>query len=185
MSSQRLVLGLPRVLPSLTAFACAAVSSLRRGYAAHQLNLWPRVSRPEVSPTSLWTGSIGVASRFGLGVLRLLSADTSADKLSPRALELELELELALEFLVLGVLELELGLEAGVSGSGVGADPVGAEDLCHPGASAGPAADTGGAASGAGVWREEERDVTAAEEQRASSLEPQELAAAAAAAGPR
>ncbi|CAI7832961.1 unnamed protein product, partial [Closterium sp. NIES-53] len=26
-------------------------------YAAHQLNLWPRVSRPEVSPTSLWTGS--------------------------------------------------------------------------------------------------------------------------------
>ncbi|CAI7822058.1 unnamed protein product, partial [Closterium sp. NIES-54] len=33
-------------------------------YAAHQLNLWPRVSRPEVSPTSLWTGSPGVASRF-------------------------------------------------------------------------------------------------------------------------
>ncbi|CAI7853643.1 unnamed protein product [Closterium sp. NIES-53] len=26
-------------------------------YAAHQLNLWPRVSRPKVSPTSLWTGT--------------------------------------------------------------------------------------------------------------------------------
>ncbi|CAI7932222.1 unnamed protein product, partial [Closterium sp. NIES-54] len=31
-------------------------------YAAHQLNLWPRVSQPKVSPTSLWTGSPGVAS---------------------------------------------------------------------------------------------------------------------------
>ncbi|CAI7814730.1 unnamed protein product, partial [Closterium sp. NIES-54] len=28
-------------------------------YAAHQLNLWPRVSQPKVSPTSLWTGSPG------------------------------------------------------------------------------------------------------------------------------
>ncbi|CAI7883307.1 unnamed protein product [Closterium sp. NIES-53] len=26
-------------------------------YAAHELNLWPCVSRPEVSPTSLWTGT--------------------------------------------------------------------------------------------------------------------------------
>ncbi|CAI7904258.1 unnamed protein product [Closterium sp. NIES-54] len=25
-------------------------------YAAHQMNLWPRVSRPKASPTSLWTG---------------------------------------------------------------------------------------------------------------------------------
>ncbi|CAI7885805.1 unnamed protein product [Closterium sp. NIES-54] len=33
-------------------------------YAAHQLNLWPRVSRLGVSPTSLWTGSPGVALRF-------------------------------------------------------------------------------------------------------------------------
>ncbi|CAI7792961.1 unnamed protein product [Closterium sp. NIES-54] len=33
-------------------------------YAAHQMNLWPRVARPEVSPTSLWTGSPGAASRF-------------------------------------------------------------------------------------------------------------------------
>ncbi|CAI7807239.1 unnamed protein product [Closterium sp. NIES-54] len=33
-------------------------------YAAHQLNLQPRVSRPEASPTSLWTGSPGVGSAF-------------------------------------------------------------------------------------------------------------------------
>ncbi|CAI7888641.1 unnamed protein product [Closterium sp. NIES-54] len=33
-------------------------------YTAHQLNLWPHVSRPGASPTSLWTGSPGVASRF-------------------------------------------------------------------------------------------------------------------------
>ncbi|CAI7865314.1 unnamed protein product [Closterium sp. NIES-53] len=33
-------------------------------YAAHHLNLQPRVSRPEASPTSLWTGSSGVGSAF-------------------------------------------------------------------------------------------------------------------------
>ncbi|CAI7753339.1 unnamed protein product, partial [Closterium sp. NIES-54] len=32
-------------------------------YAAHQLNLWPRVSLPETSPTLLWTGKVGDASR--------------------------------------------------------------------------------------------------------------------------
>ncbi|CAI7735237.1 unnamed protein product [Closterium sp. NIES-54] len=54
-------------------------------YAAHQLNLWPCVSRPEVSPTSLWTGSLGAVSRFRvLGCLALVR-DTSADKISPRA----------------------------------------------------------------------------------------------------
>ncbi|CAI7734295.1 unnamed protein product [Closterium sp. NIES-53] len=31
-------------------------------YAAHQLNLWPRVSLPETSPTLLWTGEVGDAS---------------------------------------------------------------------------------------------------------------------------
>ncbi|CAI7846541.1 unnamed protein product [Closterium sp. NIES-54] len=33
-------------------------------YAAHQLNLWPRVSLPETSPTLRWTGTIGNASVF-------------------------------------------------------------------------------------------------------------------------
>ncbi|CAI7907951.1 unnamed protein product [Closterium sp. NIES-54] len=31
-------------------------------YAAHQLNLWPRVSLPETSPTLRWTGEVGDAS---------------------------------------------------------------------------------------------------------------------------
>ncbi|CAI7850840.1 unnamed protein product [Closterium sp. NIES-54] len=36
-------------------------------YATHQLNLQPRVSRPEVSLTSLWTGSSGVSNPLCLG----------------------------------------------------------------------------------------------------------------------
>ncbi|CAI7884120.1 unnamed protein product [Closterium sp. NIES-54] len=33
-------------------------------YTAHQLNLWPRVSLPETSPTPRWTGKVGDASVF-------------------------------------------------------------------------------------------------------------------------
>ncbi|CAI7904651.1 unnamed protein product [Closterium sp. NIES-54] len=33
-------------------------------YAAHQLNLWPRVSLPETSLTLCWTGKVGDASMF-------------------------------------------------------------------------------------------------------------------------
>ncbi|CAI7930764.1 unnamed protein product, partial [Closterium sp. NIES-54] len=33
-------------------------------YAAHQINLHPRVSRPETSPALLWTGKVGDASAF-------------------------------------------------------------------------------------------------------------------------
>ncbi|CAI7826864.1 unnamed protein product [Closterium sp. NIES-54] len=35
-------------------------------YAAHQLNLWPRVSLPETSPKLRWTGKVGDASVFRL-----------------------------------------------------------------------------------------------------------------------
>ncbi|CAI7758145.1 unnamed protein product, partial [Closterium sp. NIES-53] len=55
-------------------------------YAAHQRNLWPRVSRPEASPTSLWTGSPSAASRFRVWGCLALVRDTSADKISPRAI---------------------------------------------------------------------------------------------------
>ncbi|CAI7931691.1 unnamed protein product, partial [Closterium sp. NIES-54] len=41
-------------------------------YAAHQINLQPRVSMPETSPTLRWTGKVGDASAF---------RDLSADKL--------------------------------------------------------------------------------------------------------
>ncbi|CAI7916501.1 unnamed protein product [Closterium sp. NIES-54] len=55
-------------------------------YAAHQLNLWPRVSLPETSPTLRWTGQVGDASVFrDWGVLSLVH-DTTASKLPPRTL---------------------------------------------------------------------------------------------------
>ncbi|CAI7896434.1 unnamed protein product, partial [Closterium sp. NIES-53] len=46
------------------------------------LNLWPRVSLPETSPTLLWTGEVGDASRFRVWGSRAFVRDTSADKLS-------------------------------------------------------------------------------------------------------
>ncbi|CAI7911740.1 unnamed protein product, partial [Closterium sp. NIES-53] len=54
-------------------------------YAAHQLNLWPRVSVPETSPTLRWTGEVGDASVFRVWGCRAFVRDTSADKLSSRA----------------------------------------------------------------------------------------------------
>ncbi|CAI7793506.1 unnamed protein product [Closterium sp. NIES-54] len=53
-------------------------------YAAHQLNLWPCVSAPETSPTLLWTGQVGDASRFRVWGARAFVRDTTADKLSAR-----------------------------------------------------------------------------------------------------
>ncbi|CAI7831950.1 unnamed protein product [Closterium sp. NIES-54] len=54
-------------------------------YAAHQLNLQPRVSLPETSPTLLWTGKVGDASAFRVWGSRAFVRDLSADKLSLRA----------------------------------------------------------------------------------------------------
>ncbi|CAI7776379.1 unnamed protein product [Closterium sp. NIES-53] len=55
-------------------------------YAAHQLNLWPRVSLPETSPTLRWTGKVGDALVFWVWGSRAFVRDTSADKLSARAI---------------------------------------------------------------------------------------------------
>ncbi|CAI5526930.1 unnamed protein product [Closterium sp. Naga37s-1] len=55
-------------------------------YAAHQLNLWPRVFLPETSPTLLWTGKVGDASRFRVWGACAFVRDTTEDKLSPRAI---------------------------------------------------------------------------------------------------
>ncbi|CAI7917070.1 unnamed protein product [Closterium sp. NIES-54] len=46
----------------------------------------PRVSWPEVSPTSIWTGSPGVGSAFHVWGCLALVRNTSADKLSARAI---------------------------------------------------------------------------------------------------
>ncbi|CAI5953331.1 unnamed protein product [Closterium sp. NIES-64] len=49
------------------------------------INLHPRVSRPETSPALLWTGKVGDASAFRVWGSRAFVRDLSADKLSPRA----------------------------------------------------------------------------------------------------
>ncbi|CAI7829651.1 unnamed protein product [Closterium sp. NIES-54] len=50
-------------------------------YAAHRLNLWPRVSLPETSPTLRWMGKVGDASVFRVRGSYAFVRDTSADKL--------------------------------------------------------------------------------------------------------
>ncbi|CAI7896949.1 unnamed protein product [Closterium sp. NIES-53] len=59
-------------------------------YAAHQLNLQPRVSVPETSPTLQWTGKVGDASVFRVWGSRAFVRDLSADKLSPPCCSLRL-----------------------------------------------------------------------------------------------
>ncbi|CAI7855339.1 unnamed protein product, partial [Closterium sp. NIES-54] len=54
-------------------------------YAAHQINLQPRVSLPETTPTLRWTGKVGDASVFRVWGSRAFVRNTSADKLSSRA----------------------------------------------------------------------------------------------------
>ncbi|CAI7895409.1 unnamed protein product, partial [Closterium sp. NIES-54] len=54
-------------------------------YAAHQINLQPRVSLPETTPTLRWTGKVGDPSAFRVWGSRAFVRDTSADKLSSRA----------------------------------------------------------------------------------------------------
>ncbi|CAI7770679.1 unnamed protein product, partial [Closterium sp. NIES-53] len=53
-------------------------------YTVHQLNLWPRVSEPETSPTLHWTGKVGDASAFWVWDSLALVRDTTAGKLSSR-----------------------------------------------------------------------------------------------------
>ncbi|CAI7792846.1 unnamed protein product [Closterium sp. NIES-53] len=55
-------------------------------YAAHQLNLWPRVSHPETSPTVRWTGEVGDVSEFRAWGSLSLVRDLPAGKLSLRTL---------------------------------------------------------------------------------------------------
>ncbi|CAI7802934.1 unnamed protein product [Closterium sp. NIES-54] len=50
------------------------------------MNLQPRVSQPEASPTSLWTGSSGVGLAFWVWGCLALVRDTFGDKLLARAI---------------------------------------------------------------------------------------------------
>ncbi|CAI7860876.1 unnamed protein product [Closterium sp. NIES-53] len=55
-------------------------------YAAHQINLQPRVSLPETTPTLRLTEKVGDASAFRVWGSRAFVRDTTADKLSSRAI---------------------------------------------------------------------------------------------------
>ncbi|CAI7791679.1 unnamed protein product, partial [Closterium sp. NIES-54] len=54
-------------------------------YTAHQINLQPRVSLLETTPSLRWTGKVGDASAFRVWGFRAFVRDTSADKLSSHA----------------------------------------------------------------------------------------------------
>ncbi|CAI7792833.1 unnamed protein product, partial [Closterium sp. NIES-53] len=54
-------------------------------YGSHQINLQPRVSLPETTTTLRWTGKVGDVSAFHVWGSRAFVRDTSADKLSSRA----------------------------------------------------------------------------------------------------
>ncbi|CAI7772036.1 unnamed protein product [Closterium sp. NIES-54] len=54
-------------------------------YAVHNINLQPRVSLPETTPTLRWTRKVGDASVFRVWGSRAFLRDASADKLSSRA----------------------------------------------------------------------------------------------------
>ncbi|CAI7778974.1 unnamed protein product [Closterium sp. NIES-54] len=54
-------------------------------YATHHINLQPRVSLPETTPTLRWTGKVGDASAFRVWGSRAFVRNTTADKLSSRA----------------------------------------------------------------------------------------------------
>ncbi|CAI7810693.1 unnamed protein product, partial [Closterium sp. NIES-53] len=55
-------------------------------YADAQLNVWPRVSHPETSPTLQWTGEVGDASAFRVWGSLSLVRDLPTCKLSPHTL---------------------------------------------------------------------------------------------------
>ncbi|CAI7776146.1 unnamed protein product [Closterium sp. NIES-53] len=59
---------------------------LRRKMGLLSLNLWPRVSLSETSPTLRWTGKVGDASAFQVWGALSLVCNTTASKLSPRTL---------------------------------------------------------------------------------------------------
>ncbi|CAI7895503.1 unnamed protein product, partial [Closterium sp. NIES-53] len=53
-------------------------------YAVHQINLQPRVSLPETTPSLRWTGKVGDLSAFVVWGSRAFVRNTSADKLFSR-----------------------------------------------------------------------------------------------------
>ncbi|CAI7762895.1 unnamed protein product [Closterium sp. NIES-54] len=127
-----------------------------------ELNLWPRVSLPETSPTLRWTREVGDVSVFRFWGSRAFVRDTSVDRFSARAIPC----------VILGFVPYAPGLQfttpphAGPSPSTVSqVDPLpgtvlvevavgsGASPVAASGSAASGGAEPGGAGSeGAGSW---------------------------------
>ncbi|CAI7892538.1 unnamed protein product [Closterium sp. NIES-54] len=117
-------------------------------YAVHQLNLWPHVSLPETSLTLRWTGKVGDASVFRVWGSCAIVCDTSADKLSARAIPCVF-LGFSLDAPSWQFYRLTLAKDtAGASGTGDPTEPGAAED---GGARAGGTGAGGAGAGGAGA----------------------------------
>ncbi|CAI7816789.1 unnamed protein product [Closterium sp. NIES-53] len=116
-------------------------------YAIHQLNLWPRVSRPGISSTGLWTGSLSVASGFRVWGCLALVRDTSADKLSARTITC-----VFLGFPQPSALPRQVTVDSGGVGVGGAATGGAQSGSAHSGGVGAAGAGTGGAgAAGAGT----------------------------------
>ncbi|CAI7732369.1 unnamed protein product [Closterium sp. NIES-53] len=63
-----------------------------------ELNLWPRVSLPEISPTLRWTGKVGDASVFRVWGSRAFARNPSTDKLSTRAIPCDVTFDESVPF---------------------------------------------------------------------------------------
>ncbi|CAI7826537.1 unnamed protein product [Closterium sp. NIES-54] len=63
-----------------------------------ELNLWPRVSLPETSPTMRWAGKVGDASVFRVRGSRAFVRDTFADKLSSCAIPCDVTFDESVPF---------------------------------------------------------------------------------------
>ncbi|CAI7731763.1 unnamed protein product [Closterium sp. NIES-53] len=129
-------------------------------YAAHQFDLWPRVSLPVTSLTLRWTGKVGDASVFQVWGSRAFFRDMSADKLSsctlpcvflgfpPAAPGYPLPGTVRVEVAV------ALGAVRGVASGGaepVSAEPVGSEPAgADLGGAKSEGAESGGSAAGFG-----------------------------------
>ncbi|CAI7931256.1 unnamed protein product, partial [Closterium sp. NIES-54] len=113
------------------------------------LNLWPRVSLPETSPTLRWTVMVGDASVFRVWGSRAFVRDTSADKLSAHAIPCVAVVSGAAPGAASGGAELGGAGSEGAGSGGAepeGVEPGGAE---LEGAESGDAEPRGAASSGA------------------------------------
>ncbi|CAI7774045.1 unnamed protein product [Closterium sp. NIES-54] len=122
-------------------------------YVAHQLNLGPRVSLSETSPTLRWMGKVGDASVFRVWGCRAFVRNMSADKLSARAIPCGLAPSGVPQ--VDSVEPVVVAVDSGAAGGGatrgaasggaepVGAGPGGTESACtEPGVAESESADS-------------------------------------------